>query len=78
MWDVTCGDYKNKMKMDAVTEIADKLSAGVSEIENKIKAIKVQFRREHLKLTSLKRSGASPKNCSWFGYEPHLFFLAFP
>ena len=64
----------NKMKkMDAVTGIADKLSLGVSEIEKKIRIIKVQLRRELLKLTSLKRSGASPKKCSWFGYESLMF-----
>ena len=76
LWDVTCVDYKKKMKkIDALTEMADKLSVSVSEIEKKIKAIKVQFRREYLKLASLKRSGISPNKCSWFGYKPLMFLL---
>ncbi|XP_066965442.1 uncharacterized protein [Macrobrachium rosenbergii] len=74
-WDVTNVDYKNRIKkMDALTGITDKLSVSVSDTE-KMKAIKVQFRREHLKLTSLKRSGCSLKKCSWYGYEPLLFLL---
>ncbi|XP_064078568.1 uncharacterized protein LOC135196014 [Macrobrachium nipponense] len=76
LWDVTNVDYKNRIKkMDALAGIADKLSITVSDTEKKIKAIKVQFRREHVKLISLKRSGSSPKKCSWFRYEPLLFLL---
>ncbi|MPC63370.1 hypothetical protein E2C01_057469 [Portunus trituberculatus] len=30
LWDVTCGDYENKIKkMDAVMDIAEKLSVGI-------------------------------------------------
>ncbi|XP_063863939.1 uncharacterized protein LOC135102604 [Scylla paramamosain] len=76
LWDASCVDYKNKLKKaDAVREIANTLSVDESEIEKKIKALKVQFRREHLKLTSLKKSGASPKKYAWFGYKPLLFLL---
>ncbi|XP_042885296.1 uncharacterized protein LOC122261623 [Penaeus japonicus] len=62
-------------KMDTLREIATKVSASVIDTEKKIKSLKVQFRREHVKLTSLKRSGTSPKKCVWFGYEPLLFLL---
>lgn len=76
LWDANCGDYKNKVKkVDAMRKIADKLSVDVSEVEKKIKTLKVQLRREHLKLTSMKKSGVSPKKCAWFGYEPLLFML---
>ena len=76
LWDVTSEDYKNRMKkMDALREIATTFSVSEIDTEKKIKSLKVQFRREHLKLTSLKRSGTSPKKCAWFGYEPLLFLL---
>ncbi|MPD04774.1 hypothetical protein E2C01_100481 [Portunus trituberculatus] len=76
LWDASCMDFKIKAKKtDAVREIAHKLSVDESELEKKIKALKVQFRREHLKLTSLKKSGTSAKKYAWFGYEPLLFLL---
>lgn len=37
--------------------------------------MKSQFRREHKKLEESRKSGASPKKCSWFGYEPLMFLL---
>ena len=76
LWDVTSEDYKSRVKkMDALREIATTVSVSEIDTEKKIKSLKVQFRREHLKLTLLKRSGTSPKKCAWFGYEPLLFLL---
>lgn len=75
LWDVTSLDYRNRDKRaKALSELSQKFEVSVLEIDKKIHTLKSQFRREHKKLDEARKSGASPKKCSWFGYE-HLLFL---
>lgn len=76
LWEVRCVDYKNRnKKVDAYEMHANKYKISVSDIEKKIQMLKNQFRREHKKLLDSERSGASPKQVNWFGYERLLFLL---
>lgn len=76
LWDVTAIDYRNRDKWASVlTELAEKYKSSVAEVEKKLHTLKSQFWCEHKKLDAARKSGASPKKCSWFGYEPIMFLL---
>ncbi|XP_050731665.1 uncharacterized protein LOC127006163 [Eriocheir sinensis] len=75
LWNTATADYRNKQKKGKILkDIADKLSIDIGKAEKKIKSLRVQFRREHLKLTSSLKSEV-PQKCAWFGYEPLQFLL---
>lgn len=76
LWDTQIKEYKNRnKKTDAYTTLAAEFNVTATEIEKKLHALKVQFRREHKKCNEAKKSGSSPKKVGWFGYEPLLFLL---
>lgn len=52
LWDIQTKEYKNRnKKTDAYTTLAEEFNVTATEIEKKLHALKVQFRREHKRET---------------------------
>ena len=76
LWDVTCSDYKNRVKRKAALEsLATVHEVPVGDIEKKIHNLKSSFYQERKKVK--QSSGQSPKKSTWFAYEYLLFLLPF-
>lgn len=69
MWNPEHADYKNKTaRRAALMKLAEGLDTSCAEIEKKLRGIRTQFAREHIRQSSGQKS-------IWFGYQP-LSFLA--
>ncbi|XP_065209264.1 uncharacterized protein LOC135837799 [Planococcus citri] len=67
LWNPDHADYKNKTaRRAALTKLAEGLDLSTTEIEKKLRGLRTQFAREHLRESSGQKS-------VWFGYQSLLF-----
>jgi len=73
LWDSRHPDFKNRAKKnEAIKEMGCLLNCESLEVERKIQVILAQYRRTRLKLTNLKRAGATEEEMDknlWYGYK---------
>jgi hypothetical protein len=77
LWNVISKNYKNQnKKKDAWQEISFHMGADVGIIENKVKSLLAQYRRERRKVTDAKKSGSGAEDIKvpkWFAYQKFTF-----
>ena len=67
LWNPEHADYKNKTaRRAALTKLADGMDTNSAEIEKKIRGLRTQFAREHIRESNGQKS-------VWFGYQPLSF-----
>lgn len=69
LWNPDHSDYKNRStRRIALSRLAEEMNTSCVEVERKLRGIRTQFAREHVRELSGQKS-------IWFGYQP-LSFLA--
>lgn len=67
LWNPDHSDYKNRgVRRAAILKLAEEMSTSCVEIERKLRGVRTQFAREHVREISGQKS-------IWFGYQPLLF-----
>ena len=76
LWDVTCTDYRNKIKKaDAWRDISAAMGVERAEVERKMRSVLAQFRRERKKTKDHKSGDGADDvyKSSWFAFESLSF-----